>query len=120
MSKKNNACDKVGEIILDRDAFGEGFAFTLPNGKEKYTTWCGVLFTAIIYALIVLYGVMKLGKVTGYADTQIIESKEDSFFDSDYIWSSQDGMQFAFGITAYDDNEEAIEDLDYGQVVARY
>ena len=29
-------------------------------------------------------------------------------------------MQLAFGITHYDSNQEPIDDLDYGEIVARY
>ena len=120
MAKKETACSKVGEIVKDRDAFGETFSFTLPNGKEKYTTWCGLIFTATIYIVLIVYGQMKLGKVVGWGDSAVVESREDSYFNSSFVWSSDEGMQFAFGITAYDGNQEPIDDPDYGSVVARY
>jgi len=107
-------------MVKDRDAFGETFSFTLPNGKEKYTTWCGLIFTATIYIVLIVYGQMKLGKVIGWGDSAVVESREDSYFNSSFVWSSDEGMQFAFGITSYDGNQEPIDDPDCGRVVARY
>ena len=120
LRKRERACTKFGDVVLDSDAFGEGFSFTLPNGKAKYNTWCGVFFTFSLYFVIAVYGLMKLGKVVNFGDSTIIKSTEDSFFDADFKWNATSGMSFAFGITAYDGNQEPIDDPDYGRVVARY
>ena len=117
-----SACDTFKDNLLDLDKFGEGFTFKLPNGKETTRTWAGVFCTMIIYALIVLYAGMKVFKVTNYGDSTIIQSISDSKFTADFKWTSSedDGMQFAFGVTAYDSNQEPIDDPTYGRVVARY
>lgn len=45
---------------------------------------------------------------------------EEEYFNSSYVFSSDDGLRFAFGITAYDNNRDPIVDLDYGEVKAKY
>ena len=89
---EKNPCGRVGELILDQDAFGEGFNFSLPNGKEKYTTWKGVVITFLMWCVIIVYAVMKGDKVWGYAASAIVYTKVDSYFNSSYEWSSDHGM----------------------------
>ena len=72
----------------------------------------------MIICVILNYGSSKLLKVIKYENTSIIESKADSFFDDDKIISSDDGIQFAFGIVPFGSKEGPIDDPDYGQVVA--
>lgn len=45
-------------------------------------------------------------------------STRDAYFDEDYVFSN--GLQFAFGITSYDDNRESIEDPSIGTIIAAY
>lgn len=47
-------------------------------------------------------------------------STRDSYFDTDFEFNSDDGLMIAFGLTAYDDNLEAIDDADYGELKAYY
>ena len=63
---------------------------------------------------------MKLNKVIKYGDSDVNESRVDAYFNSSFVWSSEDGMQFAYGITAYDAEQEPIDDPDYGSLVATY
>lgn len=44
----------------------------------------------------------------------------DSYFESDHTFKDTDGLMLAFGITAYDDNQESIEDPRYGRLKAYY
>ena len=47
-------------------------------------------------------------------------STRDSFFTTDDEFSYDKGFMIAFGITAYDDNREHIEDPTYGTIKAYY
>ena len=46
-------------------------------------------------------------------------STRDGHFDPDFIFSSDEGLEFAFAIMKYDNNPEPIEDPRYGQVRAK-
>ena len=122
MPTKETRCDRIQDIALDVDQFGESFSFKLPNGKETHRTWLGFVVSFFIFGVLAVYSSMKGAKVTGYGDSQIIQSVKDSFFDAEFKWTSDDehGMQFAFGITAYDSNQEPINDPRYGKVVAKF
>ena len=67
-----------------------------------HRTWLGFGLSFFILSVLIVYASMKAIKVRSYGDTKIYESKRDSFFDEEFIWSSDDEMQFAFGLTAYD------------------
>ena len=47
-------------------------------------------------------------------------SKRDSYFGNDFEFTTRDGLMMAFGITAYDDNLEPIDDPTYGDLKAYY
>ena len=47
-------------------------------------------------------------------------SVRDSFYDTDFEFSSDEGLMIAAGLTAYDDNQEPIEDPSYGLLKAYY
>ena len=47
-------------------------------------------------------------------------STRDSFFDTDFEFTTDTGLMIAFGLTAYDDNLEPIEDPRYGELKAYY
>ena len=48
-------------------------------------------------------------------------STQDSFFGSEYEFSTQnDGLMLAFALTDFDNNQEPIEDEQYGTVRAYY
>ena len=62
-------CDKLKDLVLDLDQFGESFSFKLPNGKETHRTWLGFGVSFFIFALLTVYAVMKGSKVQGYGDS---------------------------------------------------
>ena len=47
-------------------------------------------------------------------------SVRDSHFDSSFEFTTNEGMMLAFGLTAYDDNQEPIDDAQYGTLKAYY
>ena len=51
-------------------------------------------------------------KLEQFDETDIMVSQIDAYFDADYEYSK--GMMFAFGLTAYDSNQEPIEDPSIG------
>ena len=63
---------------------------------------------------------MQLVKLNAFAEPQIMVSVRDSFLDTDFEFTTDDGLMLAFGITAYDDNQEPIEDPSYGTLKAYY
>ena len=51
-------------------------------------------------------------KLLEFEDTDLMYSARDSFFDSDYVFTKD--LWYAFGVTAYDSNQESIEDPSIG------
>ncbi len=47
-------------------------------------------------------------------------SERDNYFDTDFEMTTQDGLMLAFGITAYDENYDLIDEPDYGELKAYY
>lgn len=55
-----------------------------------------------------------------YGSNTIMVSTRDSYFDTEFEFTTEQGLMIAFGLTAYDDNFDAIEDPSYGHLKAYY
>ena len=55
---------------------------------------------------------MQSAKLLAYEETDVMVSTRDSFFDAEFEFS--DNLAYAFGVTAYDDNREPVEDPTIG------
>ena len=85
------------------DWHGDVFEFRLPDGKKSTKTWTGCIFTVITMTAVILYMVMQFMQLSTYQDPSIMVSTRDSFYSTDHEFTTDEGFQFAFGITAYDD-----------------
>ena len=54
-----------------------------------------------------------------YGETVVTMSVRESYFDTNHTFGSEDGIAFAFAITAYDGDRSVTEDPDYGTVKAK-
>ena len=55
---------------------------------------------------------MQAIKLFEYDETDVMMSSLDSFFESDFVYSTD--LAYAFGLTAYDFEQESIEDPSIG------
>ena len=106
--------------VKDIDVFGEGFNFKLPAGKDTYKTLLGSSFTILIAVMLIFYGSIQMQRLVVFGETVVTMSVKDSFFTPDDTITSEEGFKLAFGLTAYDSNQEAIDDPRYGRINAKY
>ena len=59
-------------------------------------------------------------RLINFHEPTIMVSQRDSFYSTDKEFTSDEGLSLAFGITAYDDNQEPIEEAQYGHLKAYY
>ena len=124
MSKNNerNFSTKLQDGALSIDQFGSGFQFKLPGGSETYNTWIGALMSILLFITLIAYGGLQMERLLAFGDTVVTMSVRNAHFSAaDLVndgFSSDEGMKFAFGITAYDGEQESIEDPRYGTVKA--
>lgn len=91
----------------------------LENGKRKLQTHCGVVLTAFVVCLLILYGYIQYLTMSGYKANIIQTPNQPGFFPYDYIYDSSDGWRLAFGLTAYDSSSDpAPFDQTYGTMGA--
>ena len=80
----------------------------------------GLCFTIVVSIAIVFYASVQFVRLVSFGDNTIMVSSRDSFFPTDFEFTTDDGLMIAFGLTAYDENYESIEDDDYGTLKAFY
>ena len=96
------------------DRFGEQFTFLMPDGNKSKKTFQGCLVTLIASLILIFYAGLQLLRLTGFKEPQIMLSVRDSYYGTDFEFTSDDGLMIAFGLTQYDSNQEIIEDPTYG------
>ena len=72
------------------------------------------MVTLIAILILIFYAGLQLMRLTGFGEPQIMLSVRDSYYDTDFEFSSDDGLMIAFGLTHYDGNQEPVEDPTYG------
>ena len=92
------------QFMSEKDRFGEHFEFKLPGNHKKYGSTLGFCFTVALVILILTQFYLKAILVVGLGDTVTYRSVEDGYFNSSHVVTSDQGLKFAFGITAYDSN----------------
>ena len=118
--KKTNNLNAFKTKIRNLDKFGKSFQFKFPDRRDTFKSWHGLAVTIIVYMLLGSYGFLKGEKLLFFGDSRTNASLEDSAFDDTEIWSTGNGLEFAFAITDFDDEQESIEDPSYGQLLAQY
>ena len=101
------------------DHFGDSFQFKLPGNKWKHGSRLGFFFTLLLISTVLLQSFLKGQRFLGKGDRKVLMSYEDSYFNSSYVFSTDDDLRIAFGITTYDTDREVTEDLDYGEVIGK-
>ena len=86
------------------DGFGRSFQFRLPDGALAKKSWLGLFVSVIAITFIVFYAGMQLIRLHMYGEPSIMVSVRDSFYDTDFKFTSEQGLAIAAGITAYDNN----------------
>ena len=91
----------------------------MPGNRWRHGTPLGFFFTLSLVIVLLLQGYLKAERVFGFGDTKTIQSYQNNYYNDTFVYSSDAGLKFAFGVTAYDNNRENIEDPDYGVVKAK-
>jgi len=76
--------------------------------------------TLLVSIAIIGYSTLKFLSLVDFGETNIMVFTKESFFVTEDQFTTDDGLMIAFGITAYDENYESIEDPDYGDLKAYY
>ena len=105
--------------VRNFDLFRHQFRFILPGGFESVTSNVGVFATYVLTILVLCYSAVELTDVVEYGKSSITLDVIDYYYEDTEIFDldKTPGLNVAFGITYYDDNPDAIDDLDYGEVV---
>lgn len=104
--------ESVGSRIVECDRFSHGFQFQLPSGKSRQNTPMGCLMTVCLAFVMTSYGCLKATELITYDETDVMVSQRDAYFNESYVYN--ENLWYAFGLSAYDDNLEPIEDASYG------
>ena len=109
----------IKEKIESIDSFGSSFTMQIEKDKSELKTIIGSLFTFLIYIVSSVYFLQKIDVWIAKKDVDIMSSTQAGYFNDSYIFSNDDGLNFAVAFTAYDSETEPILDESYGKIVYR-
>ena len=83
----------------------------------------------LLFTILIGYGTLQMERLIAFGDTVVTMSERNAHFKTradaspdppdGFTSNKEDGMQFAFAITAYDSETESIEDPQYGNLKAK-
>ena len=75
----------------------------------------------VMVFIIIWYFLMQMIRLYEYGEPSIMVTVRDSYFDSDFELNTEEqGFMVAFGLSAFDDETEDIEDYSYGRLKGVY
>ena len=81
----------------------------------------GFVTSLAVLIIVIMYSSMQLHRLNRYSENLLTTSVKDSYFDHDYeISTENNGLKFAFALTAYDNNTAYVDESEYGHVTAMY
>ena len=89
----------------------------LDRGMMGLPTVMGLILTVLLIVVFIGFAVIKFETLINRRDVEILSTVNQSVYDPDYIFKGSDGLNFAIGITAYDQEEESIIDPSIGELV---
>ena len=104
--------------LLNLDQFGENFSMKMEKDMSSLPTWMGTLFSIVLIFIVAAYSCQKIDILVNRKDVDIVTASIDSFFDQDYVFDYDAGLNIAFAFTSYDGtNEMPIDDPSIVEVV---
>ena len=88
---KTNGCLK-SEKVLQFDSFGSQINLNYENGSSSYRSAIGSCFSIFIFLLTIVYSIQTFQIFLGYKGTQFSTSTNNSFHDSSYIFTQENGF----------------------------
>ena len=89
----------------------------LDGGQSHLKSWMGSLCTLIILIVVIAYSVQKMDVLINKKDVNVLSTIHKLYFDEDYTFCYENGLNLAVAFTAYDDQQEWVLDRRYGELV---
>ena len=116
--KVSSSCLSKSDGWLQRfDLFGEHFKMKIDEDESILQSTMGSILSIIMMLIIGFIAYQKTDVWLQKKGVDIISATNDSFFDDDFEFSYEDGLNFAMAFTAYDDVTEPILEPEYGKIV---
>ena len=112
-----NALDTTHKWIKSKDKFGRGFGFKMDAGVGQIRTKMGTCCTLIWVIIILVYAMQKLDTLIFKKQISILSSKKELYFSETDRFTYDQGLNFAVGYTAFDNETEWTLDPRYGEIV---
>lgn len=87
-------------MFTDIDAFSEPIRFTFDKGKTEFTTFMGAIATLIYLSLLLAYAMLKMVRMTEFADSNVHKQSYPDYFNSSNHYNDTN-TTFAFGIASF-------------------
>ena len=116
--KISSSClSKTDGWLQSLDKFGEHFKMKIDEDESILQSTMGSILSIIMLFLIGLYAYQKTEVFLLKKGVDITSATNDSFFDDEYEFNYDNGLNFAMAFTAYDQVTEPILAPEYGKIV---
>mmetsp|Transcript_4251 Transcript_4251/g.5291 ORF Transcript_4251/g.5291 Transcript_4251/m.5291 type:complete len:118 (+) Transcript_4251:34-387(+) len=112
--RKQGKCASFYEKLLFLDIYPKPFYFLMPDSQPRYRSLLGSVLSVCTVLAIFSYAAFKLHRLMRLVDYQVNIVNEDHYYDSSFTFSQAEGFSVAAAVTAFDGEEEPIEEPSIG------
>ena len=92
------------------------FSLLLPDGKQEYRTFIGVILSLITISILLPYLIWKTQVIIGQEDFKVYTKELQNYYTMKDEFGMGQKFMIAAGISAYDGSSEDEEDLSVGKL----
>ena len=89
----------------------------LDGGEEGLKSWMGSLCSIILATVMLAYMYQKMDVLIARKDVDVLSTINDQYYEDDFIFSYENGLNVAVSFTAYDGEQKWILDPTYGSLI---
>ena len=105
-----SGCERLQQTVLSVDMYKQPFQFILPDGRSKYRSFVGAVLSIITLLTVLTYFVYKLNVIINFNDFDVQISDFEQYYDTDDVFSHENGLMIAGGFVNYDGKKQRVED----------
>ena len=97
-SESNSKKCNIGEMLLDKDKFGQSYALHLEEGKAKLPSKMGTFCSFLLLMIMIAYTGYKVSILEGKKSVEVLQVLEKDHFDDNDSFGANQGLNVAIAV----------------------
>ena len=117
---RETTSDRFSKAVKSFDIFGQSFKLKLDNRMEVQRSFMGSFCSLLLFLMLGAFVYSKVLIMKENREVDIYTTQRNDVFDTEYKFSSEQGLMMAAALTTYDSSTEIEEDPTYGELIIKH